>query len=310
MKKISSIFLLFLALNGCDKIDDPIPATAGDTFQLDGDTEFIVDPTLNIDDATALLDFISNKTWDTVTSPDNSLLRFAVLEEFTGHTCNNCPDGARRIEQLVGVYGDQLIPIAIHASNQFAAPYPSGSKFRSDHRVEGGYGDIYLNDLNIGALPQGIVSRSTRRGSQINQWESDFLAIKDDTPLASLKINSFYSGTDTLVRVQIEVEWLTNSTETYNLQLHLLESNIIDWQKDGALDVPDYNHKHMLRKVVNGAYGKQLKPAVAGDIEKIQYITAFNSKFKPENMEIVAFVFNSDPSSYEIIQGNAVHLKK
>ncbi|MFT6165405.1 MAG: hypothetical protein ACJAV5_000346 [Vicingaceae bacterium] len=310
MKKISLILLFFTVLFACDKIDDPIPATAGDTFELDGDTEFIVDPTLNIDNADALLDFISNRTWDTVTSPDNSLQRFAVLEEFTGHTCNNCPDGARRIEQLVGVYGDQLIPIAIHASNQFAVPYTTGDKYRSDHRVEGGHGEIYLNDLNIGALPQGIVSRSTRRGSQINQWESDFLAIKDDRPIASLKINSFYSGSDTLVRVQIEVEWLIASTETYNLQLHLLESNIIDWQMDGALDVPDYNHKHMLRKVVNGTYGKELKPVAVGEIEKIQYITTFKSAFKPDNMEVVAFVFNSDPSSYEIIQGNAVHLKK
>jgi len=90
----------------------------------------------------------------------------------------------------------------------------------------------------------------------------------------------------------------------------LLESNIIDWQKDGALDVPDYNHKHMLRKVVNGTYGKELEPTEVGEIEKIQYITTFNSDFKPENMEVVAFVFNSDPSSYEIIQANAVHLKK
>lgn len=309
MKKIN-IFLLFVALSSCDKIDDPIPDITGDTFQLDGDTEFIVDPSLNIADATELLDFITTRDWDSVISPDNSLVRFAVLEEFTGHTCNNCPDGARRIEQLVGVYGDQLIPIAIHASNSFALPLTSGDKFLSDHRVEGGHGEIYLSDLNIGALPQGIVSRSTRRGSQINQWETDFLALKDDSPIASLKITSFYSGSDTLVRVQIEVEWLIASTETYNLQLHLLESDIIDWQKDGAFDDPNYNHKHMLRKVVNGTYGKELKPAAVGEIEKIQYITTFNSKFKPENMEIVAFVFNSDPSSYEIIQGNAVHLKK
>lgn len=310
MRKINILFLLFVTLSSCDKIDDPIPATAGDTFELDGDTEYIVDPSLNIADANELLDFISSRDWDTVTSPNNSLQRFAVLEEFTGHTCNNCPDGARRIEQLVGVYGDQLIPIAIHASNQFATPYPSGDKFRSDHRVEGGHGEIYLNDLNIGALPQGIVSRSTRRGSQINQWEPDFLAIKDDNPIASLKVTSLYSGSDTLVRVQIEVEWLIASTETYNLQLHLLESGIIDWQKDGALDVPDYNHKHMLRKVVNGTYGKELKPVAIGEVEKIQYITTFKPSFKPENMEVVAFVFNSDPNSYEIIQGNAVELKQ
>ena len=110
------------------------------------------------------------------------------------------------------------------------------------------------------------------------------------------------------MRIQIEVEWLRTLQEVYNLQVHLLESDIIDWQKDGTIDVQDYNHKHVLRKVVNGTYGKQLQAAVAGETETIEYITSFNPLFIIENMEIVAFVFDSDPASYEIIQGNAAHL--
>ena len=308
-KLILTVFVLFTIVS-CDKIDDPIPAEAGESFELDGDTEYIIDPSLNIDNADELREFLDTKTWDTVVSPDNSNARFAVLEEFTGHTCNNCPDGARRIQQLVTEYGDQLIPIAIHASNQFATPLTTGDKYRTDFRVEGGHGEIYLNDLNIGALPQGIVSRTTTRGSQINQWETDFLAVKDEVPVATLKINTLSTDIDTLVRIQIEVEWLRTLQEVYNLQVHLLESDIIDWQKDGTIDVPDYNHKHVLRKVVNGTYGKQLQAAVAGETETIEYITSFNPLFIIENMEIVAFVFDSDPASYEIIQGNAAHLKE
>lgn len=310
MKKILFIAFSVIVIASCDKIDDPIPASAGVTIQLDGNTEYIIDESLNISGSSELLDFISNRIWDTMVSPDNSLQRFAILEEFTGHTCNNCPDGARRIQQLVDVYGDQLIPIAIHASNQFATPLPSGNKFRTDFRVDGGHGEIYLDNLNIGALPQGIVSRSTPNGRQINQWESDFLTIKDDTPLASLKLQSFHSGSDTIVRIQIDIEWLSTLSEIYNLQVHLLESNIIDWQKDGVLDVPDYNHKHVLRKVVNGTYGIALNAAVAGETQSIQYITTFKSSFVPENMEVVAFIFdNGGVPNKEIIQGNSVHLK-
>lgn len=310
MKKITTIFFALVVFNACDKIDDPIPASEGSSFQLDGDTEFIVDSELNIGTADSLRDFIANKVWDTVVSPNNSAQRFAVLEEFTGHKCKECPNGAREIQRLVGVYGDQLIPVAIHATNGFAAPESSGNKFRTDFRLQSSQGETYLSDLNIGALPQGIVSRTTPRGSQINQWESDFLAIKDDVPVASLQMKSYYAGSDTLVRVQIDIEWLRTLSETYNLQVHLLESNIIDWQLDGNIEVPDYNHKHVLRKVVNGTYGKTLKAAVAGDKESIQYITTFKSAFKPQNMEVVAFVFDSDPASYEIIQANAVHVKK
>lgn len=36
-----------------------------------------------------------------------------VLEEFTGHSCVNCPQGIVAIENLQKLYGDQIIPIAV-----------------------------------------------------------------------------------------------------------------------------------------------------------------------------------------------------
>lgn len=310
MKKIFYVILASsIYFYGCDQIDDPIPVDAGQTFKLDGDTEFIVDPSLNITDADALTNFIATRNWDTLTGSDNSSQRFIVLEEFTGHLCNNCPDGAREIKRLQTVYGDQLIPIGIHASDQFAKPLPSGTQFRTDFRVEGGHSDIYLSDLNISALPQGIVSRTTSNGRQINQWETDLIAIKDDAPIASLGITNYYSPGDTIVRTEIEIEWLATSTESYNLQVHLLESKILDWQVDGSTVIEDYEHNHVLQKVVNGTYGKPLQAAVAGNKEVIQYITTFKSTSVPENMDVIAFLFNNDPSSYEIMQGNSAHIK-
>lgn len=309
MKKI---FLLLsisaFIFQACDKIDDPIPKDASSSAS-DGNIEFVVDASLGLSSIDSIRDFISSKSWDSIESVDNSAQRFVVLEEFTGHYCNNCPDGAREIARLKGEYGDQIIPIAIHATQQFAAPRTAAGKYSTDFRVEGGHGETYLGDLNIGALPQGIVSRTTSSGRQISQWESDFLAIRNNAPLASLTIKNFYASTDTIVRTRIEINWLNTSSENYNLQVHLLESNVIDWQLDGPTDVPDYNHKHILRKVVNGTYGKALKDATIGSKETIEYITTFKNAWKPENIEVVAFVFNSDPNSYEIIQGNAAHIK-
>jgi len=308
MKKI----LLFSAISliitqSCDKIDDPIPAGAGTSVSA-GNIEFIVDPSLGINSSDSLTAFIASKSWDSTSSVDNSSQRFIVLEEFTGHTCKECPDGAREIDRLSGVYGNQLIAVAIHASN-FAVPLPSGNKFRTDFRVAGGHGETYVSDLNISAFPQGVVSRTTPNGRRIAQWETDILAIKDDVPLASLQIKNYYATTDTLVRIELEIEWKQTLSESYNIQVDLVENNIVDWQLDGAMQVSNYNHKHVLRKVVNDAFGKALKSAVAGEKETIQYITTFNSNWKVDDMEVVAFVFNSDPNSYEIIQGNSAHIK-
>ncbi|MBL4708266.1 MAG: Omp28-related outer membrane protein [Flavobacteriales bacterium] len=309
MRKITILLFSLALFNACDKIDDPIPDSIGTTVQI-GDIQYVADPSLNIS-TDSILDFIASKTWDSITGPNNSSQRFVVLEEFTGHKCRACPNGAREIQRLVGEYGDQLIPIAIHSTNSFAAPEPSGNMYRTDFRLQSGKGETYRIDLNIGALPQGIVSRTTTSGRQISQWEGDFLALKDDSPVAALSIKSFYTSSDSfLIRVQLEIEWLVTLPETYKLQVDLLESNIIDWQLDGTVDIEHYNHKHVLRKLVNDTYGIQLKTAVAGERENFQYITTLSSAWKPENMEVVAFIFDSDPNSYKIVQANAVHVRK
>lgn len=310
MKKIILILtVLFIGIQACDKIDDPIPADAGSSISgggLDSTIEYIVDPSLAINNSTDLINLLSANSWDTLEGPDNSSQRFVILEEFTGHTCRACPDGARKIKQLVDTLGNQLIPIAIHATENFAAPQPNGNMYTTDFRVKGGHGEIYLQELNIQALPQGIVSRSTSSGRQINQWEGDINAIKNDAPKAIVSLKNYSTTNDTLVRVQVKIEWLETSSINYNLQVQLLESKVIDWQLDGSTNVPDYEHNFILRKVVNGTYGLPLQPAVVGNTETIEYITTYESAWNVNNMESVVFVFDSDPNNnYEVIQANS-----
>lgn len=50
----------------------------------------------------------------TMVSPSLSVLRRAVMEEFTGGWCGWCPRGSRAIELLSEKYGESFIPIAIH----------------------------------------------------------------------------------------------------------------------------------------------------------------------------------------------------
>jgi thiol-disulfide isomerase/thioredoxin len=46
--------------------------------------------------------------------------RRVLLEDFTGHTCNNCPAAAVIAEGLQTFYGeDQLILVGVHAVDGF-----------------------------------------------------------------------------------------------------------------------------------------------------------------------------------------------
>lgn len=309
MKKlIISLFVGSLLFAACDQIENPIPKDATQSIG-GGDVEFIPETSLGLDDSTKILDFIANGNWTEIEAPDNSAQKFIVLEEFTGHECIFCPAGTREIIRLDDIFGDQLIPVGIHAGG-FARPRSSGSKYRTDFRVDGEHGEDYLLEFNPGnAYPRGMVNRKGRNSTGSSQWGIDINSIKDDTPIASLKLTNYFDESAEVLRVNLEIEWLQSSTEEFNLQLYLVEDHIIDWQKDGSNELSDYDHRHVLRQVVNGTFGKPLEAATAGEVEKIEYILPVNTAWKRDDLESVAFIFNRDPSSYEVVQANAAYIK-
>lgn len=70
--------------------------------------------------------------------------KHVVIEEGTGAWCGNCPLGILAMENLEKLYGDQVIPIAIHSAN--------------------GQGDIYDYSaytayLGVSSFPKGLVNR-------------------------------------------------------------------------------------------------------------------------------------------------------
>lgn len=295
-----------ITFSACDKIADPFPRELGKSIFLN-DTEYIVDKDFNVGNTNELNSFIDDNTWGTASAPDNSAARFVLLEEFTGHKCTFCPRGTREIVRLDGIYGDTLIPVGIHAGG-FAFPDPLIQGFDTDFRVEGGHGETYNGIFNVSVYPSGVVSRLDD-ASGLDQWAPDIEAIKNDSPIAILKMTNYFSASNNAVRSNIEITWLATKPEQYNLQLYLVEDHIIDWQLDLGTKNPTYDHRHILRKVVNDTFGKTLAAAVNGGSEKIEYIFSSNASWNPDNLEVVAFIYNSDENNRVAIQANAAHVK-
>lgn len=311
MKNIKFLVLSLVfgfGITSCDKVDDPIPSDLGTSISLDGDVEFISEPDLGLTDTTSLKNFISSNSWDTTAGADNSNTRFIVLEEFTGHKCSSCPRGTREISRLKGIFGEQLIPVGIH-TGFFANPNPAGSAmYTTDFRVSGGHGTAYVNAFKVSGNPRGIVNRVGIAKAE-TQWEADINAVKDLAPDATLALTNYYDSTNHNVRAQVDITWNTASTKQYHVQLYVIEGKIIDWQLDGSFDDPNYEHKFVLRKVVNDTFGKELQTATVGGTEKIQYIFNLDENWKAKNVEVVAFIFNNDPNDYEVIQANSAFIQ-
>lgn len=311
MKNNLFLLLAFIGLLACDKVDDPYPEVQEQSFALDGDTQFIIPDDLGIQDTNELRNFILSRDWKETNSPNNTTKRFITLEEFTGQKCINCLPASKEIVRLDSIYEEQLIPIAIHAGT-FARPDQNpNSLYTQDLRDVNEMGDEYAKLFGIPSYPQGIVSRLN--GAEVtnkDSWQTKIISIKDDAPKASLNITNYYSDSIQVLRSQIEIEWNESLNENYNLQLYIVEDSILGNQKNGFQDVLNYNHRHVLRKVVNGKFGKSLGSANQGSTLSFQYFIPFESSWKVEHLELVAFIFDTDASSYEVIQANAAYFKK
>jgi len=95
--------------------------------------------------------------------------RVILLEEFTGHTCVNCPEATHLAHDLKETYGEQLLLLSIHAGE---LAEPSDSPFEADFRTAPGTA-IYNEFAPIG-VPTGMVNRTESSGSVVlfkDGWE-------------------------------------------------------------------------------------------------------------------------------------------
>jgi hypothetical protein len=294
MKKIILPILAIAAIisfNSCDKIDTPIAADILDT---------------------------SNLFWeDSSYVKSSNTVRKVLIEEFTGHTCQNCPQGAAELQNLIGTYGNQIVPMGIHADPTFSVPYLNSdgnaiffvngdSAYYTDFRTPAG--NEYGTFFGVSGIPKGLVSRRANGNIfDFNQWESQFQAIKNDAPAVSIGLSTLYNDSARIVKTVVNTNWLTSSAGDYKLQIQLVEDNIVDWQLNGSTDVPDYNHRHVFRGSINGTWGTDIPTANSGDSDTQEFSYILPENFKKDDCIIVAFVYKDNPS-YEIVQVEELHV--
>ena len=244
-----------------------------------------------------------------------------LVEDFTGHLCPNCPDAARELEAIHDIYGDQVIGIAIHVTKSFARPYPASQapKFQYDFRTIWGYNwDEYYGISEMG-LPRGMVNRigyedDTHKMGK-DQWaDAVSLELKKDIDF-TIAINandSIISCTSTSIN---------NIDNNYNIVVCLTENEIINWQKDGTVEVENYIHNHVLRSVITDSPLSSQESFVAGeniensfpinlsDLEQVNIDYSTNSAelgngnaggWNTDNLSVVVYIYNT--TTHEIVQ--------
>ena len=261
-----------------------------------------------------------------VDTNSNQYVKNILIEDFTGHLCQNCPDAARELEAIHDLYGSQIIGLALHVGSTFARPYPlSQPKFTYDFRTKWGEElDGFFNISDAG-LPKGMINRIDYPGDHRKnkgQWLASVQQELDKEVVFGLNITSSFDGNNSII--DISTDALKNITGDYKLVVCLTENEITNWQKDGVIEDENYIHNHVLRSLITSAWGDDVSLSTnisngenythnysvnLVDLENFNIDYSNNTLFQgngesggwnQNNISILAYIY--DNSNYEILQ--------
>jgi len=280
IRTVFSLLLLGL-INACDYVDREVVANYGKEETAPADTSVVTDTT-------------------------EVRVRKVFLEDFTGHTCPNCPKAAVEIKNLENLYGEKVVAMALHVSTTFAEPVPP--TFPADYRTtEGTAIDDFFN-ISAAGLPKGMINRKGYQGNHIIPYQSWATEVNNiiNTPLdAWISMKNTYDAVLNKVTTNLKIDFENSITDEIKLCVFLVQDSIVSPQKDASAPggkILDYVHNHMLRKGLTPAFGESIvtNPSAATPEISKTYSLVMLSEWNPNHCKIVAYIYKT--SNYEVIQ--------
>ena len=271
MKRVVLFLSVLIAFSACDKIDS-------DNF-IDG--EIIVQP--------------------------EDIDRKILIEDFTGHKCQNCPEAAAEIHNIQNAFPNQVVAIAIHAG-YFSEPNPPQAPYlTTDFRTE--EGDEIHDFFGPQSYPNGMVNRSGYPSdvlSNYTDWADMVGSLTGSTAKVGINISYIINGDEMTIDVSTQAK--VSFTTSHNVVVCITEDHIIDWQTvAGQGDVSDYEHNHVLRDVIGSTWGQEIDEISVGDETTNTFTCIIDPTWNLNNCNIIAYVY--DTSNYEVIQVEEIHIK-
>lgn len=241
-------------------------------------------------------------------------LKKILIEDYTGHTCGNCPRATRLIyDSLVNEFPERIVSMSVHAGGY--AQINLSNCYTEDFRTDAA---TTLNDFfGCTALgnPTGMVNRVGYPGTQVKfyvQWHPIIVNELNATNSAYVAIVPKYNDANRTVNFTVSAQFLNSAlTGDYKLAVCLAEDSIVACQTDYDVipnDVTDYVHRDVFRDAINTTYGEDL---ISTPQLPVKYIRLFSyqvpARFKEDHCKLIAYVY--DASNYHILQSEEMELK-
>jgi len=227
-----------------------------------------------------------------------------LIEDFTGHKCGYCPRAHTALRNLINSYGDTIVGVALHVSDDYANPDPSGLYIYNFRTQEGTEIDQTFQ-VSAQGLPKGMINRTKYDNNIVishTSWQTVVQSMLTDQPKSAVQIINNYNGSDSSFCTHIKLTFLENITDTLMFFCGLTEDSIIKPQKNYDVtpnDIPAYTHMHVFRGSLNGAFGVTINNNITkkdSSLIKSYFYNLKGKDFVHKNLKVFAYVykFNGD----------------
>jgi hypothetical protein len=238
----------------------------------------------------------------------NDTVRKVLLEDYTGHKCQGCPAAHDEAHALEGVFGDQVIVIAVHAG-YWTSVNASGS-FTYDFKTPEGT-ELYTALIpSTQPFPTGSVNRKlygSQRVVDYPKWGGKIDTLLQSEPDAIIKLEPSFNFSARIISTEVTTSILNDIAGDIALSILYIEDSIINWQAfpippAGPGNTATYVHQHVLRGSLNGAWGNIIATnSSAGQVLDNFYSgTVIAADINTANVSVVAVLFNN--TTKEVIQ--------
>lgn len=232
-----------------------------------------------------------------------------VLEEYTGKTCQFCPDGHK-----IGATMQAADPTHVFLINIHTGSYANGTP---NYRTN--FGTALANQTNLGGYPSGTINRHIFSGTATaldrDTWSSSANTIKGQDAYVNVAAEASIDVVTNILTVNVEAYYTANSPASYNLlNVALTQDNIWGPQTGASSFYPEnidpvtglYKHGHMLRHMLTGQWGDTISTTSSGTLVQKTYTYTLPTAIGDvdvdlSSLDIVVFVTQT---KQEIINAN------
>ena len=212
----------------------------------------------------------------------DDLKKVAVLLDFTGWSCTNCPQAAQEASRLQGFFPQNLIVVSLHPYGSHWTE-PSGDALDLRSEAATAYFDFFGRP---DAFPVGMVDFA--------KYNDNLLIDRNLWAAATAKRVVLETGVNLEMtcslderKVTINANIMNKTNENLSLILWLTESKIYGQQYNNGILENNYEHNHVLRAAINGIWGESISENYTKE-----YI--INQNWNIDNCSIIGVIINAE----------------